>query len=85
MLTVEVLDKADEIPYYTTKISIIACQGYWRSAEFNFVKMEPPVIQLTIHLPGHHSVVYSPDRMSIQTALDRNKCTMLISFFETMQ
>ncbi|KAL7481391.1 hypothetical protein ACHAW6_009557 [Cyclotella cf. meneghiniana] len=85
MVTVEGLDKADEIFYYITRRYISACQGYWRSAKFDIVKMEPPVIRLPIHLPGQQIVLYSPNKMSVQAALERNKRTMLISWFVTMQ
>eukprot|EP00956_Cyclotella_meneghiniana_P009871 scaffold13641_cov42-Cyclotella_meneghiniana.AAC.15 len=47
--------------------------------------MEPPVTQMTIHLPNQQVVVFSPDPRSAQTALERNKRTMLTSYFEVME
>lgn len=85
MVTVEGLDRADEIHYYASRRYVSACQAYWRSAEFDIVKMQPPVMQLPIHLPNQQIVVFSPNRNSVQNALDRNRRTMLTSFFETME
>ena len=87
MVTVEGLDKADEITYYATRRYLSACQGYWRIAEFDIVKMEPPVAQLPIHLPGQQVVVYNPNQNQNASAavLERNKRTMLTSYFEVMQ
>jgi hypothetical protein len=53
MVTIESLDRsADEIECYVTRRYLSACQSYWRTAEFDNVKMEPPVTQMPIHLPG---------------------------------
>jgi hypothetical protein len=84
MVTIESLDNADEIECYVTRRYLSACQSYWRTAEFDIVKMGPPVTQMPIHLPGQQIVVYSPNRASTAEALERNSRTMLISYFETM-
>lgn len=72
MVTIESLDSADEIECYVTRRYLSACQSYWRTAEFDIVKMEPPVTQMPIHLPGQQIVVYSPNRASTAEALERN-------------
>eukprot|EP00956_Cyclotella_meneghiniana_P038178 scaffold149794_cov40-Cyclotella_meneghiniana.AAC.3 len=85
MVTVEGLDKFDEIATFVTRRYVSACQAYWRLAEFDIVKMEPPVTQMPIHLPNQQVVVFSPDQRSAETALERNKRTMLTSYFEVME
>ena len=61
MVTVEGLDKFDEIATFVTRRYVSACQAYWRLAEFDIVKMEPPVTQMTIHLLNQQVVVFSPN------------------------
>ena len=84
MVTEEGLDMADGVSYYTTRRYISSCRGNWRYAKFNIFKIEPPVIQWPIHLPGQQNCCLFTKQDICSGWFGEEWCA-LISFFDTMQ
>ena len=70
MITIEVGDKEDEIGRFLSKRYISSCDGTYSIYEFPRVRLKPPVMQLTLHLPEKQHTKYEPNEESAKAALE---------------
>lgn len=73
----------DEIKLYKEARWVTPLEALWRIYGFDLTKMNPPVMQLQLHLSGMHMVTYQ-EGQDIQEILDQDGAekSMLTEYFE---
>lgn len=77
------INQRDEIKRFLDSHYVSASESAWRIFHFIVHHQEPNVVQLNVHLPGHHMVSFDPDEDPVEV-LQRaaNERTTLTGFFQ---
>ena len=81
LLTVDMETNLDECEHYITKRYISSVFAAWNLLGFSMEEINPPVVQLQVHLPERQQVTYRNTRSSVADALQRGRHTHLTDFF----
>lgn len=81
-VTIEERDRNDECKNHQTRRYLSCIEADYKLCHYDMSLIQPPVLQLPVHLPGEQQVYFQPNEQDIRAALERAKITELTAYFK---